>query len=546
MKKNPMKALAQLLLSAVVLTGLARGQAPDTTLRRDLPRLEIPEITIVGKKAITLPFARKGEIFEVPVYEAPPPDSGLLADRPPLLLPEGTLPRYQQREMPWRISAEGTAGSYGTFGARGFIDYHTQDWNLSTTAGFRRTGGHVTNADGSEFDAGGKYTSLVSTDNDILKNFRFSGNFDYRHDRFGLFGLLPAGTERARDIFGISAAASSIRRSGLVLDLSLGTDIFSVTDSWSGVDSGVTVTSPELKVAVTGDVADYRIISEFRYISSSLDYQREISSPSLFSLLGAVQWRLTGNLFLKAGGEFSNGSGSAGESRSHAGPMAELEWEIDAGRKIDLHFRSGMEMSPYSELAREIPYVSREITILPEEKDADVGGSLWYNSGMLTLELSGSYIISNDRRIIVSDGGRIGPVYSRVWRVPVRLDGSVLPRQDIRVKFNAVLEPSREKGGNVQLPMVPIARFGAEIEYDLPGGWTVSGGSRWWSRRNVDRAGAGSLGAVFLLDASVSTTVIPRMVLTAGVRNLGGTEYSWWQSYRARGLDIFLIAKAIF
>src|SRR5207249_363497 len=90
---------------ALILPALALGQEtqPTTgqsTAVRDtvgaMPRLEIPEITIVGKKAITLPFARKGEIFDVNIYDAPPPDSSLLEDRPSIALPIGALPRYDE------------------------------------------------------------------------------------------------------------------------------------------------------------------------------------------------------------------------------------------------------------------------------------------------------------------------------------------------------------------------------------------------------------------------------------------------------------------
>ena len=74
----------------------ASGQKVQTQ-RRDMPRLEIPEITIVGKKAITLPFARKGELFDVPIYDAPPPDSSLLLERPPVMMPPARHRGRRQR-----------------------------------------------------------------------------------------------------------------------------------------------------------------------------------------------------------------------------------------------------------------------------------------------------------------------------------------------------------------------------------------------------------------------------------------------------------------
>src|SRR5713226_4271677 len=71
--------------------------------KEEMPKLEIPEITIIGKKAITLPFARKGEIYDVDIYEAPQSDSSLLGQPPSMSLLKGSLPRYRQEEMPWRF-----------------------------------------------------------------------------------------------------------------------------------------------------------------------------------------------------------------------------------------------------------------------------------------------------------------------------------------------------------------------------------------------------------------------------------------------------------
>ena len=534
-------AFAALLLLAGPRAG---AQVPDSVVRKDLPRLEIPEITIVGKKAITLPFARKGELYDVPLYEAPPPDSGLLTDRPPVDLPPGSLPRYEQREMPWRVSAEGSAGRYGSFGFLGYVDYHTQRWNLSTRGGYRRTDGHTPNSAGDEFRLGGRYTSLVSTDNDILRNFRVNGDLEFRHDAFGMPGLLPSGTERDRDRYSFGAGFASIRREGLVMDFSIAADIFSVNDAAGGIDSGVTVTSPALDASVTGDIGDYRFISGFLYKSSSLDYPNGSSSPSLYTLLAALQWRISPGFFLKAGGEYSGGSGTDDISRSRVSPLAELEWEINAGRKVNLWFRPGMTLTPYSELAERIPYLAREIMMIPEEKTVDLGGSIWYNSGMLTLELTGDYSRSDNRPVLVTDSGRIRTEFAGTWQSTIRVEGSVKPGPGFRVRFNGSLRPSRERGGSSQLPMTPIADAGAQAEYDLTGRWTLSAAARYWSTQNTGRGGSASIGGAFVLDAGVSTTLVPRVLLSAGVRNLLDKQYQWWSAYPARGMDLYLTAKA--
>ncbi len=525
----------------------AAAQLPDSLVRKDLPQLEIPEITIVGKKAITLPFARKGEIFDVPGYEAPPPDSSLLTDRPAVDLPQGgSLPRYEAREMPWRVSAEGSAGSYGAFGALGYVDYHTQRWNLSTVGGYRRTDGHVANSAGDEFRLGGRYTSLVSTDNEILRNFRVNADLDFLHDAFGMPGLsvlFPAGVERDRERYSFGAGIASLRREGLVMDLSVAANVLSVNDAAGGIDSAITATSPVLDATVVGDIGDQRLITGFRYVSSSLDYQTSVSSPSLYTLLAALQWRLSPGFFLKAGGEYSGGSGTDDVTRSNLSPLAELEWDIDAGRKVNLWFRSGMTLTLYSDLAAKVPYLDREIAMIPERKSFDIGGSIWYNSGMLTVELTGGYSQSDNRPLLIADSGRIRTEFAGTWQSLLGVEGSLRPGPGFRVRFNGTLRPSRERDGGSQLPMTPIGDAGAQAEYDLTEWWTLSAAARYWSQQNVDRAGSAWIGGAFVLDAGVSTTLVSRLLLSAGVRNLLDEEYQWWSGYPALGIDVYVTAK---
>jgi outer membrane receptor protein involved in Fe transport len=539
---------AALLAAGCLSQGTLRAQAPgttrDTTLSRELPRLEIPEITIVGKKAITLPFARKGEIYDVPLYDAPPPDSSLLTDRPPVDLPGGSLPRYEQREMPWRVSAEASAGRFGSLGLRGYVDYHTQAWNLSTTGGYRRTDGHVDGSSGNEFDVGGRYTSLVSTDNDLLRNFRVSGDLGFRHDAFGMYGMRPAGTDRDRDMYSVGAGVSSIRRSGLVFDFSVGAEIFSVDDKRAGIDSGITVTTPLLKAGVTADVGIARVITEFRYTNSSLDYQNSLPSPSLYTIVGAVQWRISESFFIKTGGEFSGGTGTDEVSRTRVSPLAELEWQINPGRKVNFWFRPGMTLTSYPDLAGKIPYIAREVMMIPEEKTIDLGGSVWYNSGMLTLEAGGEYIRSTNRPLIVADTTGIHPEFAGTWQTILNIEGSLRASEVIRLDFNGRVSPAREQGGSSQLPMTPLGEAGVEAGFDFIPGWTFTAASRYWYKQNTGRNGAESIGGAFLVDAGASTDLIPHVLISAGIHNIFDRKYSWWAGYPARGLDLFFTVKA--
>jgi hypothetical protein len=554
--KNRLKecsARAAAVVAAVLALAAGAGaQAPDSAarpdsaVRRGMPTLEIPEITIVGKKAITLPFARKGEMYDVPVYEAPGPDSALLTERPPIDLPSGSLPRYEQRENPWRISAEGLAGSYSTFGLIGYVDYHTQRWNLSTVGGYRRTDGHVDNSAGDEYRLGGRYTSLVTTDNDVLRDFRLNGDIEFRHDAFGMPGLAAAGVERGRDLYAFGAGVSSVKRDGIVYDFTVAADVLSVDDAAVASDSGITATSPSVDLSVAGDLGDFRLITGFSYTGSSLDYQHGVSSPSLASLLAALQWRIAAGMSFRAGAEYAGGTGTDDVSRSRLSPLAELDWDIGAGRRVNLWFRSGMKLTAYTQVANDIPYLAREVDMVPETRTLDLGGSVWYNSGMLTLQLTGGYARADNRLLVLADSGRIFTGFGGTWESKVGVEGTIRPQTGFRVRFNSTLRPSQERDADSQLPMTPLFDAGAQAEYDLAEKWTLNAALRGWTDQNVDRAGSSSIAGAVVVDAGASTTIVPQLLLSAGVRNLLDQRYEWWSGYPARGIDVYLTAKARF
>jgi hypothetical protein len=124
------------VLIIVLLVLIGRGSSHAQEQKKDqppqeTPKLEIPEITIVGKKAITLPFARKGEIYDVNVYTLPPPDSSILGVPPSVSLLGGRLPRHENRDDPWRTSVDGALGSFGSGHVEGYLDYKGDIWSLN-------------------------------------------------------------------------------------------------------------------------------------------------------------------------------------------------------------------------------------------------------------------------------------------------------------------------------------------------------------------------------------------------------------------------------
>jgi len=519
-------------------------QAPDSTaVRKELPQLEIPELTIVGKKAITLPFARKGEIYDVTVYDAPAPDSSLLLDRLQPGIPVGSLPRYEQRQMPWRSSLEGSLGNYTSVGAGGYLDYSAERWGVSGKGGFHRTGGHTENSSGTTTLAGATIHSLLSTDNPVLQTLRASFGASWQHESYGLTGIVGPTAHRTRNNIVIDGRMGSLNRQGLILDMDLGANIWKVSDELAPADSEVSVTSPKVDASLAADIGAGRLLAELSYMSSSLDYQHPTESPSLLSVAGSVRWGIANRVFLQAGGRYAGGSNSAGGSRSLLAPLARLTWEIDDGRSISLWFEPQMRLETYDDVVRLNPYIARELVLQPERQILNFGSSVWYNRGMLTLEVRAAFSKSTGKNLTIADSGRIRLEAADVFQSVIAGEGTVRLSARSRINFTGVLQPSFEDGSTTQLPMTPIVKLGAKGELDVLPILTIWSALDYRSKENIDRAGTRTLGDLVLLGAGATSSVLSRVVLTFDASNLLNSSYSWWEGFPAPGRTLTVGAK---
>jgi hypothetical protein len=520
------------------------AQQPDSlTPQKELPKLEIPEITIVGKKAITLPFARKGEMYDVTVYEAPTADSSLLLDRVEPQLPVGSLPRYEQREMPWRISLEGSLGSFSTGQAGGFVDYKSQRWGISGKGGYGTTDGHVGNSSGNSTMLGADIHSLLVTDNDILRTLRASLGVTYQSQEYGMFGIPSPAIERRRNNILVDTRLGSLHRQGVVMDLRLGADIWKVTDAHVSSDSQVSVVSPLLLGSLATDLGIGRLITSFSFLSSSLDYQHSVESPMLFTASGSMRWGIAERVFVEVGGKYAGGSNSAGGSRTLVAPTGQIKWDIDDGRALSVWFEPQMQLTTYDQYIKSNPYLVRELEIQPERKFINFGGSFWFNRGILTLELNASFSKSSGKSMMIADSGRIRLEYVDAFQTIVQATGTLKPSSFTRIKFSGTLQPTNEDGTSTQLPMTPTVKVSGRGELDLPVSLTVWGSIDYWSKQNIDRLGNFTLGDVGLIGAGATASVFSTLAVSFEASNLLNTAYQWWNGYFAPGRKFSVEAK---
>lgn len=541
-----MMRISGLILLWLLCAGvIAHGQEvpPQDSLRRELPPLEIPEITIVGKKAITLPFARKGEIYDVNIYEASQADTGLLMDRPAAPLPVGSLPRYQQREMPWRASLEGSFGSFATGNADAYVDYKSQRWGIAGHGGFGSTNGHAGNSNGRATRLGLNYHSLVKTDNDILRTFRVNFGADYMRETYGMFGSTDTLTERRRNHFDFHGKLATIQRAGVVLDARLGVKLWKITDSQIAGDSDVSVASPTLSTMFASDIGSLRFLGDLSYTSSSLDYNRAAESPSLLSFSGGFRWTIQNKFLIQLGAMYAGGSDSQGGNKTLVAPTGLIKWDLNPGQTLGLWFRPEILLRTYDDEITRNPYLVQDLELRPERKPINFGGSLWYNNGIVTMEVRGSFSKSSNHAITLADSGRIKLEYVDALQTVLEGEGSLKPTANTRLTFTGTLQPSTEDGSTTQLPMTPLVKIVGRGELELTRPFIIWSSLEYQSKRNVDRQGTNTLGDLVLLGAGASTSIIPRTMLTLEISNLLNTAYEWWSGYVAPGRRIMAGAK---
>ncbi|MBI4810451.1 MAG: hypothetical protein HY800_03240, partial [Ignavibacteriales bacterium] len=317
-----------------------------------MPKLEIPEITIVGKKAITLPFARKGEIYDVNLYEAPPPDTTLLKHEHMASLPIGALPRYEEPFLPWHFSAEGSIGSFSTGHLRALVDYKGRKWGIYGNSGFRMTNGHTDHSSGNSFFIQTTAHSLVSTDNEILGAFRVSGGFQFIHDKYGMFGIRSISIDRSRNNVILNTRLASLEREKNSLELDLSADILSITDKHPSVDYKSSAVSPKLSAYYGTQIEEVRISTQIVYESSSLNYDYPTQTPSLFKFGIGGQWQLVEKWFLDVGGNYFGGSASDGGTNSMLLPFASIKWQLARDREASFWFKPEMSLKSYGTFSK--------------------------------------------------------------------------------------------------------------------------------------------------------------------------------------------------
>lgn len=505
--------------------------------KKDLPRLEIPEVTIVGKKAITLPFARKGEILDVELYTAPPPDTSLLAQRPITLPPVGTYPRFRETLFPFQGSLDALAGNFGTFDIRGTLRYTKLFWETSVRGRYSSTRGHTRNADARLAAFGVEGRATIDTDNEFLQSFRAKGNIDLSNSTYKLFGLPDSALiERHRSTLTLQTMLSTIDQS---FDVHLGMKTMSLEDKDRSTTES-SVVEPTFSLTGGYNMDRVHLFAQFQYTASLLDYSTPTESPTYVTFTPGLRWNPGSNWSGVFQLRYAHGTHSDGGSATLLSPAAHLRWRMANILWTSFWFEPSLNIGSWINSFEKIPYLIANVTVRHERVPIHLGASVQMKTSVIDVGGRVSVIGTSDTPIPIADSGVIRLEYVKTQQMLMGITATTDVTERARVIASANFNYARENGKSSQLAMTPSVRFQTRAEWTFSFPVTIWSSLEYTGPRNVDRDGAKALEGYILLNVGASSTAVPSTLLSLEVNNLLGTTYEWWKGYRAPGATVAL------
>ncbi len=514
--------------------------------RRDMPVLEIPEVTIVGRKVITLPFARKGEVIDVQIYEPQPPDTSLLRQRIAPELPRGMYLHPKDERSPWRFALSAEGGSYAARGLSGLVRYSELAWEGYSEISFAATDGHVPNtrASASTFNLGGQ--TFIVTDNDLLGLFRISGDLTVGSESYGMFVLRDTSTERSREQFTLYTSLSSAdsRRSSIHFGLTIRS--LSITDTEPGSRRAASTLSPTIRTSWSTQIGSVHWTNDMSYETSSLQYVRPQESPSVFTISSTARRSLSDAWLLHLGAKYQYGADSDGGTGNLFTPVALLRWQALPTTELSVFWEPSIRMMSYAEAFAENPYLVHEPVLRTPFSGVSGGFRFSHIAGQLSLSGQLTLKRTNDSPVHIVQDRTIQLQYAEATHVTLELNARMPLSDRLRASAFITAHDARDVATDRQLPMTPAIQLGArgEVELHLPA--TVWANVWFIGPRDVDFAGTTSLDGALLADIGVSSTIIPYSIVSLELSNLFGSPYTWWKGYPAPGRRFGLRVQASF
>jgi outer membrane receptor protein involved in Fe transport len=535
------KHILSLLLLLSFIPALAQEQGDG------LPKLEIENITVVGKRVLTLPKARKGEVIDTSLYWLPAGDTLLFGQRVSNL--EGTggvLPGYHEVVSPLKINYEASLGSYISPRALLQGEYLRKNYDVTGVIDYRGTQGHIDSAKGSSILLGLHGNVVIGGDDPALPKSRISADLEHIGDGYFLYGnrLTPFDRSRAATRFNAGFRNQEDSPVDYAFDVMLANT--SVEDRLRDSARNASALTAGINFDLAAGTDSLRGRLRLDYATTSLHYSAPAQTPASISVQLDGEWVPAPGFFLTGGIIYANGQHSDSGSTMLLMPRASIRYELNPTISLFGWFTPSLRVPSYRDLLMRAPYVDREITLRPEKVPVRLAGGIRLSTEPMTLEVRATYESAENTPVVTTDSvpGELRYQYvdSRTVGAEGSLQLNVIP--DIAVAADIVLKSAVNTATDRQLPMVPQIDMRGRIDYTMNrklgffGSVTFQTAQRTALADTALPANRQEIRARFLLGGGASYKILENLDIFGEVSNLLGYSYELWQNYSAPGLEL--------
>ena len=535
-----------------IIAALLATASPLLAQTGGTPTLDVEEVTVIGRRVVILPSARKGEVVDTSIYELPAGDTLLFGERISNLGGTGgPLPGYRELESPAVMSIEGSLGSYFSPRARAHGEFIRREFDASGTIDYRGTAGHIDSAEASTLLLAAAGSVVVEGDA-LVPRQRLTGGVEYLGEGYYLYGnpLTPFDRSRSGLRARVGIQSEEDRATNYAVDIDL--ESIAVEDRLA-IDSagrGGTASAASLRPAfqLGGTIAPLDLIFRASYMATSLDYGAPTRSPSHLSVSVDGRYRfspalsMNAGIFYQAAGQSDTVGGSASAGMFNV--RAALRYDLDSSLSINVAYTPELRAPSYRELIMTAPYVEREIALRPEKLPLNFTIGARYAVEGVTIE-AGAYMeqAENTPAVVVASDSAL--CYDRFERRSAGIRGSadIETMAPLSFLLEGRIGSSIDRATERTIPLHPLIDLRGTIGYDLGRSIDLFADIRFQSARPVgfDTSAAPNprdLPAHFLVDVGGSWAVLPRLDITASVTNLLGTAWETFPGYSAPGLEV--------
>lgn len=533
-----------------------RAQGPGGSL----PPIEIENVTVIGKRMVVLPKARKGEVLDTSIYVLPAGDSLLFTQRISNLGgAAGPLPGYREFESPLRLDAEASIGSYLSPRAMVRGEYVRSAYDITALLDARSTSGHIDGAKATSALASARGSLLVGDDMTPLGRFRLSAGGTYAADAYTLYGAQTAPADRDRTGTTLEIGLRGEGNARLQYALALEIASTDVEDSRGDTTRTMSALTPAFNVELgmpIDSVVDVR--ARLNFSSTSLRYAAPSQTPSAYALLAEAGWRPTPSLTLTGGLTVASAENSDSGSARLVMPRVTIRYAADSDISIVAAFEPELRPASYRERIMQAPYVDGDIELRAERVPVAVALGVNVNNVIGThgdepsrLSARLFYEITEQTPVVdASDGGgRLRYRHVDAERLGADVSLHIPFDERWRVMLGLRAQSVRDRADDQPLPMTPAFDLRARVDYALPvGGRTLNlfADATVMTEQQVvvarllgpSDALPAPLATRFLVGVGAEYRVAQYLTVVAEASNLLGLRYDAWKGYSAPGLEV--------